>query len=160
MLVLSISQNFIWNSSPAAKKRFLVVSNCTTPNERFLKPENVLLIAPSLSFHSTRWDSPSLLVPQEKSLKEGGKVKNDYKKSNANKFLLFQRSFSKKCLVSDIYHKILKAFLLFIFLPSISIIHSFTIAVICSIMTPLSIKLTLASPPPMASSFALGVHIT
>jgi len=63
-----MSQNLIWNSSPAAKNLFLVVSNCTTPKERFLKPEYVRLIVPSLSFHSTRYDSPSLLVPQEKSL--------------------------------------------------------------------------------------------
>ncbi len=67
-LVLSISQNLIRNSSPAAKKRFRVVSNCTTPVDRLRKPEYVRLIAPSLSFHSTRYDSPSLLVPHENSL--------------------------------------------------------------------------------------------
>jgi hypothetical protein len=69
ILVLSMSQNLTRNSSPAAKKRFLVVSNWTTPSDRFLNPLNVLLIAPSVSFHSTKWESPSLLVPQEKSLK-------------------------------------------------------------------------------------------
>lgn len=70
MLLLSISQNLTRNSSPAAKKRFLVVSNWTTPSERFLKPLYVLLIAPSVSFHSTKCESPSLLVPQENSLRE------------------------------------------------------------------------------------------
>ena len=69
-LLLSISQNLTRNSSPAAKKRFLVVSNWTTPSERFLKPLYVLLIAPSVSFHSTKCESPSLLVPQENSLHE------------------------------------------------------------------------------------------
>lgn len=68
--VLSISQNLTEKSSPAAKNLFFVVSNCTTPNDRFLKPWYVLFTAPSLSFHSTMWDSPSLLVPQEKSLNE------------------------------------------------------------------------------------------
>lgn len=70
MLLLSISQNLTRNSSPAAKKRFLVVSNWTTPSERFLKPLYVLLIAPSVSFHSTKCESPSLLVPHENSLQE------------------------------------------------------------------------------------------
>ena len=73
-LTLSISQNFIWLSSPAAKKRFWVVSNCTTPFDFFLNPLYVLLMAPSLSFHSTRKDSPFLLVPQENSLEKCGKI--------------------------------------------------------------------------------------
>ena len=67
--VLSISQNFIWLSSPTAKKWFLVVSNCAMPLDFFLNPLYVLFIAPSLSFHSTRKESPSLLVPQENNLK-------------------------------------------------------------------------------------------
>jgi hypothetical protein len=46
------------------------VSNWTTPSERFLKPLYVLLIAPSVSFHSTKCESPSLLVPHENSLQE------------------------------------------------------------------------------------------
>ena len=70
MLTLSMSQNFIWLSSPTAKKRFWVVSNWTTPADFFLNPEYVLFIAPSLSFHSTRKESPSLLDPQENNLKE------------------------------------------------------------------------------------------
>jgi hypothetical protein len=37
-LLLSMSQNLIMKSSPAAKNRFLVVSNFTTPPERFARP--------------------------------------------------------------------------------------------------------------------------
>lgn len=69
-LTLSMSQNMICPSSPAAKKRFWVVSNCMTPLDFFLNPLYVLLMAPSLSFHSTRNDSPSLLVPQENNLEK------------------------------------------------------------------------------------------
>ena len=67
--ILSICQNFIWLSSPTAKKCFFVVSNCTMPADFFLNPEYVLFIAPSLSFHSTKYGSPSLLVPHENNLR-------------------------------------------------------------------------------------------
>lgn len=67
-----MSQNLIVNSSPAARNLFLVVSNCTIPTAHFPSPTYVRLTAPSLSFHSTRYESPSLLVPHENSLQSDG----------------------------------------------------------------------------------------
>uniref|UniRef100_A0A7C8ZN40 Uncharacterized protein n=1 Tax=Opuntia streptacantha TaxID=393608 RepID=A0A7C8ZN40_OPUST len=68
ILTLSMSQNLMTNSSPAARNLFRVVSNWTTPTDLLPRPTYDRLTAPSLSFHSTRKDSPSLFVPQEKSL--------------------------------------------------------------------------------------------